>query len=140
MAAITWSNDASIVYTDAMVRNYLVAPGVTLAKGEAVYFDANGRLVKSNAAAAGTAKFAGIVVEVQSGREAVAAVVVFGEVAGANLSGLAYGASVFLSNTAGGLDTAAGTVSVLAAKVWTGSGELNRQKVLFVTAASAGNL
>jgi hypothetical protein len=137
MTAITWSNDASIVYDDAMVRNYLIASGVTLAKGEAVYFDTNGRLVKSNAGAAGTAKFAGIVVEVHGGREPVAGVCVFGEVSGLNLSALAYGASVFLSNTAGGLDTAAGTVSVVAGKVWTGSGELSRQKVLFVNAASA---
>lgn len=102
--------------------------GETLAVGDVVYYNSSGKLVKSDASAAGTAKIAGIVTAIQ-GRGVT--VLKAGHVAGFGVSGLAYAAKVYLSDTAGKLADAAGTVSVVAGVVVPISDE-SRTKTLYV--------
>lgn len=113
MADLTTSN-IRIAYDTAEAYNYEAASGVSLALGDAVYFDSSGNLVKSNAGAGGTAKFAGIVVGIIGQGISVCH---GGQIVGFDLSALAYGASVYLSDTAGKLGSTAGTTSVVAGKV-----------------------
>lgn len=85
--------------------------GVDLTAGEIVYFNSSGKLVKTNAGAAGTAKCAGMVLETKKAGQATA-ILVRGHVGGVTVSGLAYAAKVYASDTAGELADAAGTVSL----------------------------
>lgn len=111
---------AIISTTPAQVRPILPATadivdgiaGVAVTAGQAVYWDANGRLVLSNASAAGTAKFAGIALNSVGANQAVS-VLKRGYLGGYAVTSLAYGAKLYLSNTAGAVDDAAGTVSVV---------------------------
>jgi hypothetical protein len=82
-----------------------------------VYVDANGKFSAADGSAAPTADVYGVTLKkVKAGRPVTA--IAKGIVGGLDLSGLAYGASVFLSDTDGGrLSTAAGTVSVTVGKV-----------------------
>jgi hypothetical protein len=99
--------------------------------GQAVYFHATtGRLTASSAGATGTAKMAGLLVQ-NNGRAGT--YIVRGRVGGFNLSGLDYGASVYLSNTAGKLADSAGTTSVKVGVVVPMS-DHDSTKVLFVNA------
>ena len=95
--------------------NNIVATGV--APGHALYqLPADGALVLTSATASGTAGFRGIALEV-----AVASGTVSylrrGRLYGFDLSGMNYDDPIYLSNTAGMLDTAPGDVSVLVGRV-----------------------
>lgn len=99
--------------------------------GQAVYFHATtGRLMQSSAGAEGTAKVAGVLVQ-NNGRAGT--YITRGRVGGFNLSALNYGASVYLSNTAGKLADSAGTTSVKVGVVVPMSDQ-DATKVLFVNA------
>ena len=103
--------------------------------GQAVYFHATtGRLAQSSASAGGTAKVAGVLVQ-NNGRAGT--YVVRGRVGGFNLSGLNYGAPVYLSNTAGVLADGAGTTSVKVGVVVPMSDQ-DSTKVLFINAPELG--
>lgn len=121
------ATNVSTIFDNAEMFNGEPASGVTLVVGDTVYFDSGGKLVKSNAGAGGTAKFAGIVVGVR-GRGI--SVLKRGWVSGLAVSGLAYAAKVYLSDTAGKLDTAAGTTSVVAGVVV----PINGEKVVYIDA------
>jgi hypothetical protein len=103
-----------VVVGDAEIRTAIAAVAIT--KGQAVYINSAGKAALSNAGAAGTAKFRGMALETVGAGQAVS-IMRKGEVAGFDLSGMAYDDPVYLSNTAGALGTAAGTVSVVIGRV-----------------------
>lgn len=107
--------------------------GVALSAGQAVYWNAAGNLVLSNAGAAGTAKFAGIALNTVGAGQGCS-VLRRGYLTGYTLTALAYGAKAYLSNTAGALDDAAGTVSVVVGAVVPMS-DATRTKMLYFDAA-----
>jgi hypothetical protein len=102
----------------ASAEMYPGVAAVDLTRGDLVYFNSVGKLVKSDAAAAGTAKCAGMVMtSVKAGQ--ATSILKRGHVEGYTLTALAYGAKVYMAmgGAAGGLDTAAQTVSVVMASV-----------------------
>lgn len=129
MTVIAVSNPG-VLYRTAEQFDAIPAAGYTPAVGDVVYFDSTGKVVASNAGAAGTAKCAGIITSIQ-GRGV--SIMKRGHIGGFDVSGMAYAAKVYLSNTAGKLDTAAGTVSVVAGVVVPVSDE-TRTKVLYFEA------
>lgn len=101
-----------------------VPAGAALAPGAPTRFDTNGKAVAGSAAAAGTADIYGINATRGVNQANITAQIVrrgkvaLYDAAGANvLAGLAYGALVYASNTAGRLADAAGTVSVVVGRV-----------------------
>lgn len=106
--------------------------GAAVTAGQAVYWNTSGNLVLSNAGVAGTAKFAGIALNSVGIGQAVS-VLKRGYLAGYTLTALAYGAKLFLSNTAGAVDDAAGTVSVLIGVV-AAMADASRTKVAYFDA------
>lgn len=131
---------AVITSTPALVRPVLPDTsefidsimGVASAIGQAGYWNTSGNLVLSNAAAAGTAKFGGIILNAVGANQAVS-LMKKGYLFGYNVSALAYGAKVFLSDTPGALDTAAGTVSVAVGAV-VPLPDAARTKVIYIDA------
>lgn len=97
----------------ALVRTFTA--GASGNVGDAVYVDSNGRVQPASASAAGTALALGVVVSAgTSGAVAFASgdavsVVIVGAVNG--FAGMTPGAKCYLSNTAGKLADAAGTVT-----------------------------
>lgn len=85
--------------------------GAAVTAGQLVYWNTAGNLVLSNGGAAGTAKFAGVALNTVGAGQACS-ILKKGHLAGYAVSALAYGAGLFVSNTAGAVDDAAGTVSV----------------------------
>jgi len=101
-----------------------VPAGAALPAGATVRFDANGKAVTASAGAAGTADIYGINVTRGVNQANITCQVVrrgkvmLYDASGANvLAGLAYGAPVYASDTAGRLSNAAGTVSVVIGRV-----------------------
>lgn len=107
--------------------------GVALNPGEIVYFNSSGKLVKTNAGAAGTAKCAGMVLKKAAAGQAVS-ILKEGHVGGVTVAGLAYAAKVYASDTAGELADAAGTVSLHVATVVPVSDYPTLTKALFFSA------
>lgn len=81
-----------------------------LAPGDTCYLNSNGKAAKANAGAAGTLAQPGTVLTPARAGQGVS-VLKSGHVAGYDVSGLAYGAALYASNTAGEVADAAGTVS-----------------------------
>lgn len=98
--------------------------------GQAVFLNSSGVATLSDGSAAGTAICDGIIVEIQ-GRGAT--ILSRGLLYGFNLSALAYGAPVYISDTAGALGGDAGdaTVDIIVGKVWRLS-DKDATKVLFI--------
>lgn len=89
---------------------YSLIAAETISTGQAVYTNANGKAALADASAAGTLVDVGIALNTAGAGQAVS-VIYRGFVAGYTVGAMAYGAAVYVSDTAGGLDTAAGTVS-----------------------------
>lgn len=89
--------------------------GATFTGGQAVYVDSGGLGQLTAGGATATSNFAGIALPIRnsSGNAGAAGqvmeIVEQGDVEGFNLSGLAYWAPVYISNTSGALATSAGT-------------------------------
>jgi hypothetical protein len=109
-----------VAWADARLRNRLA--GVAINGGDACVVNSSGLAVLSNSGAAGTSQFNGIAIPTKnSGYSAgvgqAVELIEEGEVEGFDLSGLAYEAPVYLSDTAGKLADAAGTKSVVVGRV-----------------------
>lgn len=98
----------------AMRRSGRAVAAIT--RGQAVYITAAGLVGVASGAAAGTAVYAGIATSSAPAGQRVE-YIEKGLVSGFTLTALDYGAVVFLGDTAGTLDTAAGTVSVAVGRV-----------------------
>lgn len=101
--------DASKAQTVSMIA------AAAITAGQVVYMDANGKADLADASAAGTAGARGIALRTVAAGEALT-VVAEGEVEGFTIA-QAYDAPIYLSDTAGALADAAGTVSVLCGNV-----------------------
>lgn len=114
MADLTISTTISLI-DPGQCETYDAIPATTVAVGDAVHFDpTTGKIAAADANAAGDQQFAGIVVKV-TGRAAT--ILKRGRVYGFNLSGMSYFAQAFVSDTAGKLADAAGTLEVAVGKV-----------------------
>jgi hypothetical protein len=111
---------------------YPAVAGAATTIGAACYYNASGNAALSDASAAGTAKFDGIVLEAVSSGYGIT-LLRCGIMAGFDLSNLAYGAPVYLSDTAGALAETAGSVEVIVGYVVPLS-DPDRTKVLLVCA------
>lgn len=115
----------------SLVLPFRVKAGVTVAIGSAVYLDTDGTITLSDASAAGTAKFLGLVSAIYPGRPNVADVVIRGPVGVTGLDDLDYTDRVFLSDTPGALADAAGTVSVSVGLIM-GLSDQNKVKYIYL--------
>lgn len=130
MTALTvTAAQVGMVYPDkSQVRDYIAAETITA--GQAVYFTSAGKVGVADANASGKQQFRGIALNGGGAGQAIS-VLHEGEVYGFDLSGLNADALVYLSDTAGSLDTAAGTMTVRCGRVRTLS-DANATKVLYV--------
>jgi hypothetical protein len=133
MAAVATVADTVAPVFPAACEIFDGIAGVDLTAGELVYWNSGGKLVKTNAGAAGTAKCAGMVLGTVKAGQAVS-ILKEGHVGGVTVAGLAYGAKVYASNTAGALDDGAGTVSVQVGTVVPMTDLPTLSKVLFFSA------
>ena len=102
-----------------------------VAPGDTVYLNTNGKAAKANAGAAGTlAQTATVLTPARAGQGV--SVLKSGHVAGFDVSGLAYGAALYASNTAGEVADAAGTVSKVIGHVEAVAVTDGPQKVVYV--------
>jgi hypothetical protein len=113
---------------------YPVWPSGLVLQGDALAFDVNGRVTKGQASAAGLPQqFKGIALEKAGNRQGLSCLIK-GRIAGYDLSALAYGALVYLSDNAGKIaTTASGTKSVILGQVVPMS-DANSTKVLYINA------
>lgn len=100
----------------ASAEVYPAVAAVALTAGQIVHWNSSGKLILSDADAAGTAKVAGVCLKTV-GAGGTTDILVRGHLEGLTLTALAYGAKAYLSDTAGGFDTAAGTVSTVVGSV-----------------------
>ena len=94
--------------------------GETLVAGDCVRLDANGDFTGANGTTAAEAQVYGILVVVDPAGK-VGTALRRGVIDGLELTALAYGADIFLSDTDKALDTAAGTVSKVVGEVFPGT-------------------
>ncbi len=112
IAKLTTRSINPVFAETAEIRDFREAE--TLAVGDVVYVTSAGKVAKADANAAGKQQARGIVV---SKIGTTVSVMKKGYLGGFDLSGLAYDAQVFLSDTAGSLADAAGTLSVPCGRV-----------------------
>ena len=121
---------ASVGLTDAQsAQTFNMIAGVAITAGQVVYRDTAGKAALAAGGAAGTAGARGIALRTVAAGEAVT-VVTEGEVEGFTIA-QAYDAPIFVSNTAGALGDAAGTVSVAVGNV-SASTDKDLTKLLYV--------
>lgn len=125
--AVTAAQVAPIDYHNSDIHPMI--PAVALAPGQATYLNSSGKAALATAAAAGTVKTGGIALEKAGTRQGVS-ILRRGKVAGFAVSGLAYGALIYSSDTAGSVADAAGTSSQVVGKVVPMSDQ-NLTKVIF---------
>jgi hypothetical protein len=121
---------AQVFPMESLVRTYKAA--VDLAAGKSVHVDANGKVNLADGNGVSPAnRFRGVTLQtVKAGQDVD--VIIDGEVAGYDLSGLPYDAPVYVSDNAGMLADAPGTTSLLAGRVH-GMNDGAKTKVLRLT-------
>lgn len=128
--ALTAAQIAPVFADDCEIRTYIA--GATITAGQAVYLNSSGDIDLADGNGSGTKQFKGIALNGGGTGQAID-VLRRGEVYGYTLTSIAYDALLYVSDTAGGLDTAAGTVTVQVGRVSCLS-DASRTKVLFVDA------
>jgi hypothetical protein len=104
--------------------------GATIEKGQPFYIDSNGKAQLADASIAGTAQVRGIATRAARNGQVFSGIK-RGFLEGMGISGLAYDARVYLSDTVGTLADAAGTVSVTIGRVLPAT-DSDLTKLLFV--------
>ncbi|MBI3161287.1 MAG: DUF2190 family protein [Chloroflexi bacterium] len=113
-------------------KKHPLIAAVDIAAGQPLYIDANGKANIADANGSAPANtYIGIAMQSIKAGQAVDAAVE-GDVVGFDLSGLAYGAAVYVSNTAGELADAAGTATLLVGYVYPMT-DPDRSKVLHLS-------
>ncbi len=132
MTAITIrTQGVELVHSDkAHIIDMIAAEAITA--GQPVYQTSAGKAGIADANASGKQQFRGIALKTTAAGKACP-VLVRGYIAGYVLSGVAYDGIVYLSDTAGSLDDAAGTMTVNCGRV-VGLTDPDITKVLFVDA------
>jgi len=106
--------------------------GAALTAGQAVYQDANGKAGVADANASGAQQFRGIALQTVGAGQAVD-ILIRGHVYGFAITGMNADAVAYLSDTAGYLDTANGTMTVNCGRV-TCLADATPTKVLYICA------
>lgn len=117
MAAISKQTGATVAPiwpAKAIIKPAKAAEAV--ANGQTAYLATTGKYGLADTDAAGKQQFRGIFLE-PAGANQGTSILERGAVGGYDLSGLAYGALVYASDTAGGLDSTAGTMTVAVGRV-----------------------
>lgn len=126
---------ASAVRPASVIEQQISGAGGTITAGQVVRFDGTtGKIITAQADLAGNAGAIGIAINGTAETGMRPTVVRRGILdVGNALNALAYGASVYLSNTAGTLADAAGTVSLVVGTVVPGYGNTTPDKLLRVS-------
>lgn len=121
--------DASPVNNQVKIN---MLAGVAIVAGQALTINSSGLAILADASAAGTAVAIGVALEDASANQAVP-ILVDGFLEGFDLSGVAYGALLSLSDTAGDIDNGAGSPTVAApmGRVWS-IGDNVATKIIFL--------
>jgi hypothetical protein len=114
----------------AEIFDVIAAEAVTA--GSAAYQASTGKFGLADANAAGKQQFRGLFL-MKKGADQAVSVLKRGHVGGFDVSALAYDAPIYLSDTAGELDTAAGTLSVQVGRV-VAMPDSARTKVIYIEA------
>lgn len=133
MANLSLVTANRVEVVEALIQMTLVA-AEAIAAGQAVRIDTNGKFTKANGSAAGEARIYGLAAHTVIAGEPVTAIRK-GVMDGVDVSGLAYDAVVYLSDTDGTLADAAGTVSTVVGRVIPGTSVTlgtSPDKLLFV--------
>jgi hypothetical protein len=113
VVALDSTRNLNVVFAEtAEIRDFRIAEELEV--GDVVYVNSAGKAAKADANDTGKEQARGIVVKRQGN---TVSVMKRGYLGGFDISGLAYDAQVFLSDTVGKLDTAAGTVPVPCGRV-----------------------
>jgi hypothetical protein len=117
---------------------YTFVPNLAITQGQAVSLNSSGKAVLADANDSSTdsgsaQQFKGIALEKAGTRQGVS-ILKRGVVAGFDLSGLAYGAKVYLSDNAGNLATAASATKTVVVGQVTAMSDSDLTKVLYVDA------
>ena len=112
------------------IHDFIAAAAITA--GQAVYLTSSGTVNLADANAAGLQQFRGIALKSVGAGQPVS-VLKRGRVYGFTISGLAYDAAVYLSDTAGALADAVGTMTVNCGRV-TALTDPGKTKVLYIEA------
>jgi predicted RecA/RadA family phage recombinase len=124
--------EVAIVFPDGNeIRDYVAAADIEA--GQPVYIDSNGKVNLADADDAAAEQFRGIALKSVAAGQAVSVLhrgVISGT--GSGVTGLAYDASVYVSDTAGELADAAGTTSLLVGHV-VPIPDKDKSKALYIT-------
>ena len=112
---------------------YDFVAAATITRGQALYITSAGLVNLADANGSGTLQFRGIALNGGGAGQAIS-VLKRGHCFGYTVSALAYDAPIYLSDTAGGLDTVAGSTSILVGHVVPLSDAGTFTKVLYVEA------
>lgn len=112
---------------------YDFVAAATITAGQAVYLTSAGTVDLADANGSGTLQFRGIALNGAGAGQALT-VLKRGMLYGFTVSGLTYDDPIYLSNTAGGLDTSAGGTSIIVGRIVSLPDAPTFTKVLYVTA------
>lgn len=107
--AVTPGQVAPVDPDRSIIKTFIAAAAIS--KGQPLYCNTSGKVAPADADAAGAEQFIGIALNKAVAGQAVD-VLMEGPIAGFDLDAVAYNGAVFLSDTVGSLDTAAGTKTV----------------------------
>lgn len=126
--ALTAAQIALVHPTKALVHDLIAAAAIT--KGQALYINTDVKVDLADANDAGKQQFRGIALNKAAAGQPVS-VLMRGAVYGFTISGLNGDVSIYLSDTAGKLADAAGTMTVVVGRVF-GTSEATPTKILFI--------
>lgn len=129
--ALTAAQVAPVHPLKAEIYDFIAA--ATITQGQAVYCASTGKVNLASAGAAGTKQFRGIALSGAAAGQGVS-VLVRGFVYGFTVSGLTIEDIIYLSDTAGGLDTSAGSATVNVGRILALPNSNTLTKVLWVQA------
>lgn len=134
---VTAAQVGAVFPQQARIRPYIAAAAITA--GQSVYRNTSAKADLCDANASGKHQFRGIALETVGAGQSVS-VLEDGECYGFDLSGLAYDALAYQSDTAGALaDAASGTTTIVAGRVAALTDGSTLTKVLYVAAKMNGD-
>lgn len=128
---VTVNRVAPVYPQEAEIYDFVA--GTAVAPGDAVRIDTtSGKLILAEGTGAATSKFRGLALGSAGAGQGIS-VLKRGHAYGFDLTGVDYGAPIYLDNAAGDIGTAAGSVSVVVGMV-VGLPDDSRTKVIYVDA------
>ncbi len=128
---VTAAKVAPVFPEQADIRTFIAAVAITA--GQAVYVNTDGKVALADANVAAAEHFRGIALESVAAGQPVS-ILRRGEVYGFDLSGMAFDALAYVSDTAGALADATGTTELHAGRVQPLADSVSINKVLMIDA------